>query len=248
MLGRPIGEVDFVGDQTLHRTETRRQDADIAHGVERPADGAKRVFDSVFFGHKVDHARVGKIPGVRKIGAFAVINGLDHLGDQKIEVRIALTVGMADHIDGDAVNTDGHVSTMVIIKTAQEVLHGLAAPGVLAGHKSGQVIQHLPGRVMRPDGKVFFAHPSFGGRADRPALSDSNQRQPCRWPGRELGFLLADSVVAVAYIRHPQQPNDTAHPTGQTAQGKALFFRYHVVVRFLHGECQISCSPASFVS
>ena len=32
--GRPIGEVDFVGDQALHRTEARRQDADITHGVE----------------------------------------------------------------------------------------------------------------------------------------------------------------------------------------------------------------------
>ena len=225
MLERPIGEVDFVGDQALHRTEARRQDADIAHGVETSTHGAERVFDGIFFGHKVDRARVGKIPGVRKIRTLAVVNGLDHLGDQKIEVRIALTVGMTDHIDRDTVNTDGHVSAMVIIKTAQEVLHGFAAPGVLTGHKSGQIIQHFPGRVVRPDGKVFFAYTSFGGRADRSALGDSHQRQLFRWPSRVLGFPKAGYVVAVAYIRRPQQPNDTAHPTGQTAQGEALFFR-----------------------
>ena len=118
MLERPIGEVDFVGDQTLHRTEAWRQDADIAHGVERPANGAKRVFDGILFGHEVDRTRVGKIPGVREIGALTIIDRLDHLGDQKIEVRIALTVGVTDHIDGDTVNTDGHVGAMIIIKPA----------------------------------------------------------------------------------------------------------------------------------
>ena len=85
---------------------------------------------------------------------------------------------MADHINGDAIDADGHVSAVVIIKTAQEVLHGFAAPGVLAGHKSGQIIQHFPGRVMRPDGKVAFAHPCFGGRADRTAPGDRHQRHP----------------------------------------------------------------------
>ena len=85
---------------------------------------------------------------------------------------------MADHIDGDTVNADGHVSAMIIIETAQKVLHGFAAPGVLAGHKSGQVIQHFPGRVMRPDGKVAFAHTCFGGRADRAALGNRDQRHP----------------------------------------------------------------------
>ena len=81
---------------------------------------------------------------------------------------------MTDHIDGDTVNTDGHVSAMVIIKTAQEVLPGFAAPGVLTRHKSRQIIQHFRGRVMRPDRKVFFTHPAFGGRADRTTLGDSN--------------------------------------------------------------------------
>ena len=84
---------------------------------------------------------------------------------------------MTDHIDGDAVNTDGHVSAVVIIKTTQEVLHGFAAPGVLTGHKSGQIIQHFRGRVMRPDSKVFCTHPACGGRADRAALGDSHLRQ-----------------------------------------------------------------------
>ena len=103
---------------------------------------------------------------------------------------------------------------------------------------------------MRPDGKVFFTHPGFGGRADRTALGDSYQRQPCRWPGRGLGFLRTGDVVAIAHPRRPQQHNDAAHPTGQTVQGRALFFRYQVsvIVRFLHGGCKTSYSPASPVS
>ena len=63
--------------------------------------------------------------------SLLVIHLADQFGDNEVEVRVALAVRVADHVDGHTFEVRGEVRAVVHVEAAQEILVGLAAARML---------------------------------------------------------------------------------------------------------------------
>ena len=91
-----------------------------------------------------------KVSFVRVVRAFPIVNMVDQLGNQKIEVGVALAVAMARQIDRHAVHMHGEIGAVIQIEASEEVLICLAAAAVLRDDHSGDGLQHLCRPQQRP--------------------------------------------------------------------------------------------------
>jgi hypothetical protein len=79
----------------------------------------------------------GKVSFAHVIEPLVEINVLDHFGLEKMQVCVSLAVGVADHVDGHAVDRYVDVGSVVEVKSSQKHLFGLAAAGMLGYEKAG---------------------------------------------------------------------------------------------------------------
>ena len=71
---------------------------------------------------------------------------VDELGDQEVDVGVALAVGVRRHVDRHAVHVGREVGAVVEVEAAQEVLVGLAVAAVLRDDQPGHDLEHFAGR------------------------------------------------------------------------------------------------------
>ena len=119
------------------------------------------------------------------VGALPVADPVDQLGDQPVEVAVALAVGMARHVHRHAVDEGGEVGAVVQVEAAQEVLVRLTVAAVLGDDHPRHELQHL------------------GLAQDRAALDQLGVHHALAG-----GIGRADRIVVVALHRHGGQFGD----------------------------------------
>ena len=91
----------------------------------------------------------GKIALIRVVGTLLVIDTFDQFRDQKIQVHITLTVGMAAGIDRHPGNKSSEVGAMIKVEAAQKILVSLAFTTMLGDDQTRHKFQHLAGAQCR---------------------------------------------------------------------------------------------------
>src|SRR5207237_5241927 len=86
-----------------------------------------------------------KVSFVRVVRAFPIVNMVDQLGNQKIEVGVALAVAMARQIYRHAVHMHGEIGAVMQIEDSEEVMICLAAVAVMRYDNYGDGLYHLCG-------------------------------------------------------------------------------------------------------
>ena len=112
----------------------------------------------------VRRARRGEVAVRRAVGAFAIINARDQLGDNPVEVRVALAVAVRGEVDGHPVERGGEVGAVVEVEAAEEILVGLTRAAVLRDDDAGDGLQQLTGAEQRARAEVVEAHGALRGR------------------------------------------------------------------------------------
>ena len=92
------------------------------------------------------------------------MGALDELGDQEVEVGVALAVAVGRHVDRHAACRDREVGAVVEVEAAQEVLVGLAAARVLGGDGAGHGLDQLAGAELGSTLEVLPAGRALVGR------------------------------------------------------------------------------------
>ena len=98
-----------------------------------------------------------------KYGSRSRVEALDGLGDQEMEIGVALAVGVATEIDGEPVDEEGDVGAVVGVEAAQEVLFRLATSLMLADHQPGDESQDVSGSTLRQKLAVATGNQDLGG-------------------------------------------------------------------------------------
>ncbi len=105
------------------------------------------------------------------VRALGVVDPLDQLGNQEVEVEIALAVAVRAHVDGGAVDERGEIGAVVKVEPAQEVLVGFAVARMLRGDQAGHVLGQLADARQRTVLEIGIAdHPfrAAAGASDEP--------------------------------------------------------------------------------
>ena len=84
-----------------------------------------------------------KITVIGEVRAFTVFDFVDQLRNQKVQIRITLTMSMRGHVHGHSVDSGCKVSAMVQVETTQKILIGLAIAGMLRHDHTGDEFQNL---------------------------------------------------------------------------------------------------------
>ena len=117
----------------------------------------------------VDMRRPGRreIAFLGEIRPLAEADAVDQLGDQEIEIGVALAVGMGRHIDRHAADISGEIGAVVEVEAAQEILVRLAVAGVLGDDQAGHHFQRFAG-AQDGHGEQALAgdHAFAAGRGD----------------------------------------------------------------------------------
>ncbi len=92
---------------------------------------------------KPEQAGRGEVAFLGPVGALLYRHLLDQLGDQEVDVGIALTVAVGAHVDRHAVEPDGEVGAVVEVHAAQEILVGLAFAAMLRHGQAGSGLQQI---------------------------------------------------------------------------------------------------------
>ena len=86
------------------------------------------------------------------------------LRDQKVEVRVPLTVRVGRHVDGHAIDFGGEVRAMIEIEGSKEVLIGLSLPRMLSHDQAGNVLEHGRWPQKRLGGQLTLPYVPGGCR------------------------------------------------------------------------------------
>ncbi len=149
------------------RHRSGRQAAPIAEAAAGRRDEA--LLQPVGIGD-VHGAGRGEIALARPVGALADGHVLDELGDQEVEVGIALAVGVGAHVDRHAVEPDREVGAVVEVEAAQKILVGLSFARVLGDDQAGHRLEDLAGPLDRPRVERLTRDALLGGRIGRLGL------------------------------------------------------------------------------
>jgi len=85
-----------------------------------------------------------------KVGPLEVVDARDELGDQEVQVHVALAMRMRGQVDRHAGEPGREVGAVVEVEAAQEVLVRLARAAVLRDDHARHVLEHLPGTQQWP--------------------------------------------------------------------------------------------------
>src|SRR2546422_3922969 len=117
-----------------------------------------------------------KVALVRIVRTLAVMNMIDELGDEEVQIGVALAVGMARQVHRHAIDVDAEVGAVVEIEAAQEILVRLAAAAVLRDHHAGNAFQHVGWAEQRTVLDPRSVDVAFARRSGprRPSCSNQN--------------------------------------------------------------------------
>jgi len=114
----------------------------------------------------IDVRRSGRreITFLGEIRSFTESDAVDQLGNQEIEVGVALAMGVRRHVDRHAADVGCKVGAVVEVEAAQEILVGLAVAGVLRNDQSGHHLQRFAGAEDRHGGQPLARNDAFAAR------------------------------------------------------------------------------------
>ncbi len=132
-------------------------------GILSPLDRDERLVEPV---DGLDERCSGdrEIADIRAIGSLAVVDAVDDLGQDAVDVEIALPVTVRAQIDRDTVDMSREVRAVVEIESAQEVLVGLTAAGVLHRQHAGDSLEQLGRPEHRSDQQIRAGNRALAGR------------------------------------------------------------------------------------
>jgi len=81
-----------------------------------------------------------------------------------VQVRIALAVGVAAQIDGQAIDEDREIGPVIGVESTDQVLFGLAASLVLIDDQPGHETQDVGGAALRAELEVAAGNDLLGRR------------------------------------------------------------------------------------
>ena len=145
------------------RGRTRQQGLPISILAERELGQALRQFVDVT---QVGRARRREIPGVRVVRPLAVVHRTDQLGNDEVDVRVALAVAMRAHVDRKSVDLRIEIGTVIKVESPQEVLVRLALAAVLSDDQTGHELQQFTTAVDRTLFELIRRDIAFRGRLD----------------------------------------------------------------------------------
>ena len=102
---------------------------------------------------QMHRARRRKITLVGVVRAFLVLQAADDVGNQEIQVAVALPVAMRALVDRHAVDGDREIGAVIEVDAAQKILVGFAFAALLGDDDAGGRFQN-------------FARPVIGARLD----------------------------------------------------------------------------------
>ncbi len=173
-----------------------------------------------------------EVADVGVIRPLAELEYLDQLGNQQVDVEVALAVAMARQIEGYALERRREVGAVIEVEAAQKELVGLAAAGVLGGDQPGNALQNLPRSQVR--------HPLDFGLSDTPhrrRIDDAEQT--FRATDDDNLFDRAVARLLLIFVRrrrcgaedqrhhtaaetvHPTSPEPLPKPTARTIERRA---------------------------
>ena len=115
---------------------------------------------------QVDAGRAGRreVAFLGVVRPLAIADAIDQLGDQPVEVGVALAVRVRRHVDRHAVDEGREVGAVVEVEAAQVVLVRLAVAAVLRHDHAGHELEHLGRPQGRPALDQLRGHGAGAGR------------------------------------------------------------------------------------
>jgi hypothetical protein len=99
-----------------------------------------------------------------EVGPLVVLDALDELGDDEVEVGVALAVGVRPEAHRDAIKRREEVGSVVEVEAPEEVLVRLPGAAVLGDDEPGHELQHL---ARAQDGTILHELTGDGPGAGR---------------------------------------------------------------------------------
>jgi hypothetical protein len=191
MLEGPVASVVLGRNQSLERVARGREQCEVAHRAERAAGRLGVVFLHEVAEDEVHRAGGGEVTVLDEVRALEAIESLHGLGDQKMEIGIALAVGVAAQVDRQSVDEEGDVGAVVGVEAAEKVLLGLPAALVLADDEPGDEAQDVGRPAMRTQLEVAPGNEDLRRRGDRRRRRHDDRRQSrLLFRARQRRFLL----------------------------------------------------------
>ena len=170
---RPVADVSLDGDEAGAFVEGPSPQPEQPVSVEAARGERERWAIDACAGDEVDGARRVEVPLVGEVGALRHLQTFDDLGNQEVQVGVALPVGMADEVDGYAVDGERNVGAVVGVETAQEQLVGFASALMLSNHEPRDRAQQVGRRMARHGEEVAVANDGCACRREWPFGDDA---------------------------------------------------------------------------
>ena len=157
-----IVALDFGGEQEIAIAELEGATGNkpieiIAAGLER--DKGLQGID----GCRLGGAGKREIPDIGAIGSLAIVDPRDGFGDHRIEIEIALAMGMGSHVQRHIIERQREISAVIKVEAAQEILIGLAAAGVLGRDEPRHCLEQFANAQDGTNREVSAGDTPFGG-------------------------------------------------------------------------------------
>ena len=136
MLHFERGEQAALADRRGRGREHAAKPLVAAAGADDRTRQAVRVVD-------VRGARRREVTLVRKVGSLRGLHAADELGNEEIEIRVAVAMPVRREIHRDARDRRGEIGSVIEVETSQVVLIRLAFSAVLTDHHSRNGFEHL---------------------------------------------------------------------------------------------------------
>ncbi len=148
--------IAFPGEQCSNLVLRRRQHQQVALRVELSTGQLNDSFLDGLPRSEIDRSCRGEVAVLGEVGPFVDVEAFNRLRDDKVQIGVALPVGMRTEIDRHAVRKERHVGAVIGIKAPEEILIGLPGPaGVLHRDEPGNQPQDLGGAPLGLK-KIFF--------------------------------------------------------------------------------------------
>ncbi len=143
-----------------------------AQGGEEAGGRAHLRFLEAVARDQVDGARRVEVAVLDEVRPLGDVDARDRLGDEEMEIGVALAVRVRRHVHRNPVQVHAHVGAVVRVEPAQEDLVGLSAALMLGQDEPGDDAQDVLGREARAQQEIAIAHRASAGGGQRPIPLD----------------------------------------------------------------------------
>src|SRR5215831_7763022 len=99
-------------------------------------------------------AGAAEVPHLGMVHTELVVDVVDELGNEKIEIGVALSVAMRWHVERHSLEARLEIRTVVEVEPAHEILVGLAVARVLRDDHARHGLEQLTLSSDRTEGKI----------------------------------------------------------------------------------------------